>query len=79
MESRKAAGEVSLGADVVDRDGHLRVGLLAQLAAVLTLHADGVLALLGEADIVDDEDPLGAGQGFGHHTAIALGDRLLGV
>src|SRR5512135_790006 len=70
-------GEVSLGADVVDRDGHLAVGLLAQLAAVLTSHTDGVLALLGEAGIVDDEDPPGAGQGSGHHTAIALPDLLL--
>ena len=61
-----------LGADVVDRDGDLAVGLLAQLAAVLMLHADGVLALLGEAGIVDDEDPPGAGQGSGHHGAIAL-------
>ena len=57
------------GADVVDRDGDLAVGLLAQLAAVLALHADGVLALLGEAGIVDDEDPLGAGEGLGHDAS----------
>ena len=61
----------------MDRDGDLAVGLLAQLAAVLTLHADGVLALLGEAGIVDDEDPPGAGEGLGHHAAVALEDLLL--
>ena len=62
-EEPKCRREMPVGSDVVDRDGHLTVGLLAQLAAVLTLHTDGVLALLGEAGIVDDEDPLGAGQG----------------
>ena len=61
-----------LGADVVDRDGDLAVGLLAQLAAVLMLDADGVLALLGEAGIVDDEDPLGTGEGLSHHGSIAM-------
>ena len=75
--SRNAAGKCPLGLDVVDRDGHLAVGLLAQLAAVLMLDADGVLALLGEAGIVDDEDPLGTGQGLSHHGAIALANLLL--
>ena len=65
------------GADVVDRDGHLAVGLLAQLAAVLVLHTDGVLALLGEAGIVEDEDPLGAGQGPGQDTAVAVLNLLV--
>ena len=65
-----------LGADVVDRDGDLAVGLLAQLAAVLMLDADGVLALLGEAGIVDDEDPLGTGEGLSHHGAVAMEDPL---
>src|SRR5262249_12992028 len=37
---------VALRADVVDADGALAVGLLAQGAAVLSLDADGVLALL---------------------------------
>ena len=74
--SRKRRGEMPLGTDVVDRDGDLAVGLLAQLAAVLMLHADGVLALLGEAGIVDDEDPLGAGEGLGHHGAVAWQDLL---
>ena len=46
-------------ADVMDRDGHLAVGLLAQGAAVLPLDADGVLALLGEGDIVEEEDAVG--------------------
>jgi hypothetical protein len=41
------------------------------------LYADGVLALLGEAGIVDDEDPLGTGQGLSHHPAIALPNELL--
>ena len=73
----QGGGEVPLGTDGVDRDGDLAVGLLAQLAAILMLHAHGVLALLGEAGIVDDEDPLGAGQRSGHHAAISLPDRLL--
>ena len=68
--------EMPLGADVVERDGDLAVGLLAQLAAVLMLDADGVLPLLGEAGIVDDEDPLGAGEGPGHQRAIAMEDPL---
>ena len=61
----------------MDRDGHLAVGLLAQLAAVLTLHTDGVLALLGETGIVDDKDPPGAGEGLSHHTTVAVEDLLL--
>ena len=73
----QGGGEVPLGTDGVDRDGDLAVGLLAQLAAILMLHAHGVLALLGEAGIVDDKDPSRAGQGFGHHAAISLPDRLL--
>jgi len=66
-----------VGADIVERDGDLAVGRLAQLAAVLVLDADGVLPLLGEAGIVDDEEPLGAGQGPGHHRAIAMEDLLI--
>ena len=65
-----------MGTDIVDRDGDLAVGLLAQLAAVLAVHADGVLALLGGAGIVDDKDPLGAGEGLSHHAAVAMEDLL---
>src|SRR4051794_35379772 len=68
---------ISMDRVLVGRDGDLAVGFLAQLAAVLTLDTDGVLALLGEAGIVDDEDPRGAGQGYGHDTAIAPKDLLL--
>ena len=60
------------GADRVDCNGHLAVGLLAQLAAVLVLDPHGVLALLGEAGIVDDKDSLGTGEGLSHHTAVAV-------
>ena len=61
----------------MDRDGDLAVGLLAQLAAVLVLHAHGMPALLGEAGVIDDEDPPRAGEGLGHHGAIPVEDRLL--
>ena len=60
------------GADVVDRGGDLAIGLLAQGAAILPLDADGMLALLGEAGVVEDEDPLGAGKGLRQVLAIAL-------
>src|SRR5262249_6861224 len=46
-------GDGALG--VVAVDGHLTVGLLAQRAAVLVLHADGAFALLGEAGVVEDQ------------------------
>jgi hypothetical protein len=60
----------------VDGDSDLAVGLLAQLPAVLMLHADGMLALFGEAGVIEDEDPLGAGQGWVHHRAVAAQDLL---
>src|SRR5271165_3873165 len=60
----------------MNRDGHLAVGLFAQLAAVLVLHADGVLALLGEAGIVEDKDSLGTGEGSSHHGAVAVENLL---
>jgi hypothetical protein len=47
---------VTFGRDIVDRDGALAVGLLAQRAAVLPLDADGVPALLREGRVVDDEE-----------------------
>src|SRR6516164_286378 len=65
------------GADVVDGDGDLAVGLLPQGATVLALHAHGVLALLGEAGVVDDEDALGAGERLGHAGAVAAQDGAL--
>src|SRR3954452_3859115 len=68
---------MSLGADVVDADGDLTVGLLAQGAAILPLHADGVLALLGESGVVEDEDALGAGEGLRQVWAVALAEPLL--
>src|SRR3954447_21403271 len=61
----------------MDRGGDLAVGLLALGPAVLPLDPDGVLALLGEAGVVDDEDALGRGEGRGHDGAIALPDGLL--
>ena len=69
-------GEMTVGTDVVDRDGDLAVGLLAQLATVLVLDADGVLALLGEPGIVDDKDALGIGEVLSHHGAVAVEDSL---
>src|SRR3954467_8820223 len=65
------------GGGVVDADGALAVGLLAQRPAVLTLDADGVLALLGEGGVVDDEGGLGVGEGRGHVAAVASPDVLL--
>ena len=66
-----------MGADVVDGDGHLAVGLLAQGATVLALHADGMLALLGETGVVDDENALRALEGLGHAGPVAAQDGLL--
>jgi hypothetical protein len=43
----------------VDRD--LAVGGLAQRAGVLASDADGALALLGEAGVVDDQDAVALG------------------
>jgi hypothetical protein len=71
---------MTLGRGVMDADGALAVGLLAQGAAVLALDADGVLALLGEGGVVDDEDRLGVGEGVGHEAAIASpGDLLVPI
>src|SRR5437763_10756985 len=61
----------------MDRGGDLAVGPLALGAAVLTLHADGELALLGEAGVVDHEDPGGRGEGPGHGRAVSLPDGPL--
>ena len=58
------------------RGGDLAIGLLAQGPAVLPLDADGVLALLGEAGVVDDEDPAGLAKVSGHDGAITLPDGL---
>jgi hypothetical protein len=66
-----------LGTDVVNRDGDLAVGLLAQLAAILVLDADGVLALLGVPRIVDHKDPLGTGEGLSHHRSVTMEYFLL--
>src|SRR5206468_2227368 len=68
---------VAFRADVVDRGGDLAVGRLARGPAVLPLDADGELALLGEAGVVDDEDALGRGEGRGHGRAVSLPDGLL--
>src|SRR5262249_20728986 len=47
---------------------------LAQRAAVLPLHAGGVNPLLGAADVVEEEDAFGAGEGAGHRAAVAAED-----
>jgi hypothetical protein len=49
-------GDRQAGMMVGDRQRHhrLAVGLLAELAAILVMHADRVLALLGERRVVDD-------------------------
>ena len=36
------------------RHRHLAIGLLAELTAILVVHADRMLALLGERGVVDD-------------------------
>ena len=41
------------------------------------MHADGVRALLGEAGIVEDKDPPGAGEGLSHHATVKVEDLLL--
>ena len=56
---------------VVTVDGNLAVAGLAQGARVLPLHADGALALLGEAGVVEDEDGV-AFAGKLHEGADAL-------
>src|SRR5262245_463849 len=61
----------------MDADAALAVGLLPQRPAVLALHADGVLALLGEGGVVDHEDAVGAGELVGHGLAVAAPDGLL--
>ena len=44
---------------------------------MLPLDADGVLALLGEGGVVDDEDAVGVGERLGHDGAVAPPDGLL--
>jgi hypothetical protein len=70
-------GVVPLGADVVDRDGDLAVGFLTQRTAVLPLDPNGVRALLGEGDVVEEEQAFGAGEGLAQVGAVALKDGLL--
>jgi hypothetical protein len=65
------------GADVVDRRGDLAIGLLPQGAAILPLDADGMLPLLGEAGVVEDEDPFGAGEGSSQVLAIAPDEHFV--
>jgi hypothetical protein len=72
-----------------EADGDLAVLLLAELAAVLPRHADGVLALLGEASVVDDpglDRPVlldGGQHASAHHGEhgrvgpIGLGDQVV--
>ena len=62
---------MALGADGVHRGGHRAIGLLAQGPAILPLDADGVPPLLGEAGVVEDKDPFGAGEGLGQVLSIA--------
>jgi hypothetical protein len=38
------------------RHRHLTIGLFAELAAILMMHADRVLALLGERRVIDNPD-----------------------
>src|SRR5207248_11628382 len=56
---------------VVAVDGDLAVAGLAQSAGVLPLDADGALALLGEAGVVEDEDGV-ALRGQAHQGADTL-------
>src|SRR5262249_11220331 len=58
-------GVVAPGADVVDGHGHRAVGPLAQRPAVLALDTNGVPALLGRGDVIDEEDSVRAGEGRG--------------
>src|SRR5262249_13241823 len=76
QEEAQGRREMPLGADIMDRDGDLAVGLLAQLAAILVLDADGVLPLLRAAGIVDEEDPSGTGESLSHHAPVAMEDLL---
>ncbi len=62
----------------MDGDGHLAVGLFAEHSAILPLDADGVRALLGEGDVVEEEEAVGAGEGLGQVGAVAFEDGLLG-
>ena len=47
-------------------DGDLAIADLAQGAGVLPAHADGALPLLGEAGVVEEQDPIALG-GQGEH------------
>ncbi len=78
---------MALGTDVMDGNGDLTVGLLARRPAILPLHPDGAVALLGERHVVEQEDPVGAGKGLrqtgtisGEHSLLVprtLADELL--
>src|SRR6267143_5704213 len=50
ISNRKAGGVIGDR----QRDRHLAIGLLAELSAILVVHADRMLALLGERRVVDD-------------------------
>ena len=70
-------GVVARGTDVVDGDGDLAVGLLAPRTAVLPLDPDGVGSLLGEGDIIEEEDAVGTGERVGQVSPVAAEDGLL--
>jgi hypothetical protein len=61
----------------VDANGDLTVGFLAQCSAILSLNADGVFALFGKGDIIEEEDAFGTGKGFGQVRAVVLEDLML--
>src|SRR5262249_10976083 len=45
--------------------------------AILSLNADGVLALLGKGDVIEEEEAFGTGKGFGQMCAVSLEDCVL--
>jgi hypothetical protein len=61
----------------MDGNSDLAVGLLAQCSAILSLNANGVFTLLGEGDVIEEEDAPGAGKGFGQVRAVSLEDLVL--
>jgi len=61
-EQRPVDQRVARGTGRAEEDPHVAVGDLPQSPTVLPRHADGMLALLGKAGLVDDQDAVGVTQ-----------------
>ena len=61
----------------MQRHGALAIGLLAQGPAVLALHAHRVLPGFGKGGVIDQKDPVGVRQHFGHGGPVLAGHGRL--